>query len=146
MLKGNLLSTNGDKSLVSIDWSGYKISDGDELYHTVWDNVEGSTDIKRPSEVPVDAKFDIDSFNFEHIGRAGLKYLTSQPEHWLYTAKIHPDTLQCFLTKEQYEDLCSVENIYNDSDADSDGNIMNDMEKLKIELQRRSKLAATGGV
>ena len=60
------------------------------------------------------------------LDRAGMNLLplTSQSEHWLYTVQVHPDTLECFLTKMQYE------------------NPPNDMEKLKMELHRRSKLAA----
>lgn len=37
---GDILTTEQD--VVSIRWEGFKISDGDELYHTVWENVEGN--------------------------------------------------------------------------------------------------------
>ena len=137
MLKGNLLSTNEHKPLINIVWSGYKISDGDELYHTVWDNVEGNTHVKRPSEVPTGAKFEIDAFNFERIGRAGLRILSSQSDYWLYTAQMHPETLECFLSEERYNDLCTVSD---DVNIDSNNiETTNNMEKLKQELQKRSK-------
>jgi len=142
MLKGNLLSTDNRKPLIRIDWSGYTISDGDELYHTVWDNVEGETHISRPSEIPNGATFDIDSFNYEHIGRAGLRTLTSQPKYWLYTARIHPDTLNCFLSEEKYEEYCDGKNIH--SVVDDNGDSTNDMDKLMKELQRRGRLAKSG--
>jgi len=35
-------------TLLSIEWEGHCISSADELYHTVWDNVEGSTPIVAP--------------------------------------------------------------------------------------------------
>ena len=146
MLKGNLLLTDDQKPLINVDWSGYKISDGDELYHTVWDNVEGKTQIKRPSEIPTGTKFDIDSFNYERIGRAGLKALTSQPEYWLYTARIHPDTLDYFLSKEKYEEYCVGMNVHNDSNCDDNGVSTNDMDRLMKELRRRGKLAKSGSI
>ena len=116
--------SNDEKSLISIDWSkdNFGVDDG----NNEWASLRGKTLIKRPSEVPMGAKFGIDSFNFEMLDRAGMNLLplTSQSEHWLYTVQVHPDTLECFLTKMQYE------------------NPPNDMEKLKMELHRRSKLAA----
>ena len=148
--------SNDEKSLISIDWSGYKPrvktrfgdgvknSHGEELDHTVWVSVKGKTLIKRPSEVPMGAKFGIDSFNFEMLDRAGMNLLplTSQSEHWLYTVQVHPDTLECFLTKMQYENWCADnENVNNDGDTNPN-HTTNDMEKLKMELHRRSKLAA----
>ena len=35
-------------SLVQIDWDAFQISDGDELYHTTWANVEGEAMLKAP--------------------------------------------------------------------------------------------------
>ena len=36
-----------------IKWEGYGISDGDELYHTTWENVEGELNLS----LPVPARF-----------------------------------------------------------------------------------------
>ena len=35
------VTTNQSSSSVSLNWSGLKITDGDELYHTIWSNIEG---------------------------------------------------------------------------------------------------------
>jgi hypothetical protein len=43
---GQALHT-GDVAM-TLHWEGYHQSEGDELYHTVWDNVEGSYDIAAP--------------------------------------------------------------------------------------------------
>lgn len=37
-----------DQELMRIDWSALHISDGDELYHTTWANVEGATALLAP--------------------------------------------------------------------------------------------------
>ena len=134
--------SNDEKSLISIDWS--KDNVGADDVNDEWASLKGKTLIKRPSEVPMGAKFGIDSFNFEMLDRAGMNLLplTSESEHWLYTVQVHPDTLKCFLTKMQYEDWCADnENVNNDGDANPN-HTTNDMEKLKMELHRRSKLAA----
>jgi hypothetical protein len=35
-------------TILELDWHGYHISDADELYHTVWDAVEGTASIQCP--------------------------------------------------------------------------------------------------
>jgi hypothetical protein len=39
------ISMNATSSSVSLNWSGLKITDGDELYHTVWSNTEGVKEV-----------------------------------------------------------------------------------------------------
>ncbi len=34
---------------MELDWEGWGISDGDELYHTKWENLEGTHVIKSPT-------------------------------------------------------------------------------------------------
>ena len=34
--------------LLRLDWEGYGQTEGDELYHTVWNNIEGSFDLRLP--------------------------------------------------------------------------------------------------
>ena len=149
MLKGNLLSTDPSSVIVKIFWSGYKISDGDELYHTVWENSSGVVEIRRPSEVPKDSKFDLHSFNFEHIGRVGQTTLT----HWLFTARTSPTLLDALMTTDEYleytERLNSAEEVeehegYSGYGLDGD-TTLNDMEKLKTELRRRSGSGSGSG-
>jgi len=41
------LSSTKDSLLIS--WSGLSMSDGDETYHTIWDNVSGEKHISQPS-------------------------------------------------------------------------------------------------
>ncbi|KAL1510863.1 hypothetical protein AB1Y20_005695 [Prymnesium parvum] len=36
--------------LIHIDWDGQQISDGDELYHTTWNTVEGRTTLRAPMD------------------------------------------------------------------------------------------------
>ena len=36
--------------LLRIDWDGHRISDGDELYHTTWSSLEGSTTLVAPCD------------------------------------------------------------------------------------------------
>ena len=36
--------------LLKLDWDGHRISDGDELYHTTWSSIEGSTTLVAPVE------------------------------------------------------------------------------------------------
>ncbi len=56
------LSSVGGKSEISLSfnvaWSGLKIGEGDELYHSVWSNEEGilSVDLKDISLVPKNAQ------------------------------------------------------------------------------------------
>lgn len=35
-------------AFLSVSWEGHRITSADELYHTVWDNVEGVTRIETP--------------------------------------------------------------------------------------------------
>mmetsp|Transcript_29611 Transcript_29611/g.53722 ORF Transcript_29611/g.53722 Transcript_29611/m.53722 type:complete len:204 (-) Transcript_29611:429-1040(-) len=37
-----------DDPLLRIDWEGYAITSADELYHTVWENVEGTYEVTSP--------------------------------------------------------------------------------------------------
>lgn len=37
-----------DESFLLIDWEGYAINSADELYHTVWENTEGTYEVKSP--------------------------------------------------------------------------------------------------
>jgi hypothetical protein len=37
-----------DDTVLSLDWDGYKITDGDEMYHTAWTNVQGTYTITSP--------------------------------------------------------------------------------------------------
>lgn len=39
------MSFNAISSSISLSWSGLKISDGDELYHTIWGNIEGVKEV-----------------------------------------------------------------------------------------------------
>jgi hypothetical protein len=64
MCKGHFLKTNSKTNLLKIKWSCYKISESDELYHAVWSNINGTIDIKRPSEISEESEFSIHSFNF----------------------------------------------------------------------------------
>ena len=64
MCKGHCLKTNPKTTLLKIKWSCYKISESDELYHAVWSNINGTIDVKRPSEIPEESEFSIHSFNF----------------------------------------------------------------------------------
>ena len=36
------------KEILRLDWDGYEITDGDEMYHTIWKNIEGSYIINSP--------------------------------------------------------------------------------------------------
>ena len=36
---------DADRGVIQLRWSGLAISDGDELYHTVWSNIEGTKDL-----------------------------------------------------------------------------------------------------
>ena len=36
--------------LLKLEWDGHRISDGDELYHTTWSSIEGSTTLVAPVE------------------------------------------------------------------------------------------------
>ena len=55
------------QELLRIEWSAMKISDGDELYHTTWANVEGELVVVAPFPCTVAAVNAPDS-----IGPAGL--------------------------------------------------------------------------
>ena len=46
-------SVEAGEVLLSLDWSGFSISEADELYHTVWDNVEGTKEIRLPINASV---------------------------------------------------------------------------------------------
>jgi len=37
-----------DESFLLLDWEGYSITSADELYHTVWENKEGTYEVKSP--------------------------------------------------------------------------------------------------
>ena len=45
--------SNGE-TVLSLDWDGYSITDGDEMYHTVWKNIEGTFTIKSPIDGTID--------------------------------------------------------------------------------------------
>jgi hypothetical protein len=45
--------SKGD-TVLSLDWDGYRITDGDEMYHTVWNNIEGTFTIKSPVDGTID--------------------------------------------------------------------------------------------
>jgi len=34
--------------LCTLDWTGFKITEADELYHTIWENAEGKREISLP--------------------------------------------------------------------------------------------------
>ena len=46
LLKPHLILTN--TPFIEIGWTAYQISTADELYHTTWNNIEGSYSIKCP--------------------------------------------------------------------------------------------------
>ena len=48
---GQHVSSRSD--LLRIDWEAMRISDGDELYHTTWANVEGSVSVSTPCAATV---------------------------------------------------------------------------------------------
>ena len=45
--------------LCTISWEGYGQTEGDELYHTVWSNVEGTTPVTLPFRVKVVASSEV---------------------------------------------------------------------------------------
>ena len=53
----NNISVEGKVSpnlpICNIEWTGYKISAADELYHTIWENAEGNETISLPINVKV---------------------------------------------------------------------------------------------
>ena len=117
------------------------MSDGDELYHVVWDNTNGLVGIKRPGEIPSDAKFEIRSFNFEQIGRVGQKNVLDS-KHWLYTVQIDTELLQkFFLSSEDYKkkilDAEGEEGGEGKGDVQDKEEVVNDMDKLRAELIKR---------
>jgi len=44
----DFVHVNGGDSLLRIIWYGNKLTCADELYHSVWDNVEGTFDLRSP--------------------------------------------------------------------------------------------------
>jgi hypothetical protein len=57
--------TAGD-AILNIDWEGHSITSADELYHTVWETVEGTKSIRSPvdgviQEIVDDISLDADS-------------------------------------------------------------------------------------
>jgi hypothetical protein len=83
--------TNG-KAILRLDWDGYMITDGDEMYHTVWKNIEGTYTIKSPVDGKLEymaSKTDIIdedqvlleiSTTEESLGRA-IQYLVCEEEY-----------------------------------------------------------------
>lgn len=89
MCKGNLLNTEPETVLIQVEWSGYNVSESDELYHAVWSNTSGKkvannklnacshvpfhepglVKVLRPSEVSSEFKFEIHSYNFGKISK-----------------------------------------------------------------------------
>ena len=136
ILKGNLLPTSPDSVIMKIAWSGYKISDGDELYHTVWENASGVVDIKRPSEVPHDLKFELHSFNFEHVGRVGQ----TSVDHWLFKARTSPILCELLMSEEEYTVYtCGLEiSEVDEYEGYGGSGKINDMERLMKEMSLRS--------
>lgn len=59
------------ESAMDLHWEGYKQSDGDELYHTVWDNVNGVFHFKLPFDCVVvklnnEALENLESLSFDN--------------------------------------------------------------------------------
>jgi glycine cleavage system H lipoate-binding protein len=48
-------SVEQQDGLMQIEWAGMMITDGDELYHTKWANVEGETTVRAPCSATVTA-------------------------------------------------------------------------------------------
>jgi hypothetical protein len=100
-----------DKSVISstslsLHWSGLKISDADELYHTVWQNVEGvkEIDLKQLPNVSSDCRVEMNPRRPTY---------ESCEEDWLLRISadtIKPDSLENaehLITEEQYRVLSS---------------------------------------
>ena len=47
-IRGNMAKIQAGEELVSLQWEGYSRTAADELYHTVWESVEGTEIIRSP--------------------------------------------------------------------------------------------------
>ena len=84
--------------LVSLEWSGFKITEADELYHTVWENVEGVKQIS----LPVDASI------LEWNPRVLHDFDAIQTENWIVRVTISDGDAQS-LAQEGGEGLMGEE-------------------------------------
>lgn len=89
-------------TLVAIDWTGYSVSNGDELYHTIWKNVDGVTLLRLPFAVQVVAS-NVEALN---LGKK-LCFDDFDANSWLIEVACddHAATEQ-LLSVSQYENFC----------------------------------------
>lgn len=108
------ISVPADKTTpLKIHWSGLKVGTGDELYHSVWENVEESFEVEPFLPIKLSTIPEVD-YNF--VSMKNTKSL--EDDEWLFRfstsdSKLHVlgISLSSMNTQEQHDAFCDI--IYN---------------------------------
>lgn len=96
-----------NQTLVRAEWDAFKISDGDELYHTIWESVEGEIALRSPFNATVVA---VNSATLSDPASVG-------PDDWLVELAPLPDTLLDVLDEKSYLAQCGAGQFADEGDA-----------------------------
>mmetsp|Transcript_16097 Transcript_16097/g.16230 ORF Transcript_16097/g.16230 Transcript_16097/m.16230 type:complete len:177 (-) Transcript_16097:34-564(-) len=82
----NSSDTNSTNVSFRLHWAGLKIGEGDELYHSVWDNIEGYCEIDLKQILPNAISYELIRINYDLSKDVDL---LSNKENWMFIIRIN---------------------------------------------------------